>query len=259
MAGLNDSRHHRPYLLAQSMETHTLHTPFPAPAAVAQTSAPHLRVKELQAPAERTSVPASSRRSLHLLVFLRKGFKPVVKVLTGSSYDGMPQLPQYTHVVARGKVATYCALSAQEYIHHLDQAWPELAAGHGGQRTRGAEEELWLLHDKAKPHQAAATKQYCRERSPKPIRVITLPTDSPDLTPCDSSFFAVVKGRWKRGSSHGNLTWEERVQLAFKLIDELSPDKFIDKMPLRWKACKRANGWHIEQELHELKAEQAAA
>ena len=220
--------------------------------AAGQKVAPHLRIVELMHPVERTAVPASNRRELNLLVFLRKGHKPVVHILSGSSFDGMPPLQNHYHTV-KGQQVEYVRMSAVEYTNCIDQALPKLAGPADSQGICGSTRGLWLLQDKAKPHTALFTKNYAANRKPTPLQIVTLPTDSPDLTPCDSSFFAAAKRRWKRKCAEGNFTWEERVKLALKAIDETVPDPFIDEMRLRWQACKAARGWHIEQELEELK------
>lgn len=226
----------------------------PALAAAGQKVPPHLRIVELMDPVEKTAVPARSRRELNVLVFLRKGHEPVVFTLTGSSYDGMPALQKWQHTAAGGKVVEYVRMSALEYIDCIDKALPQLTADPNKPGLHTRQRDLWLLQDKAKPHTARATLQHLQRMKPCPLQVLTLPTDSPDLTPCDSSFFAAVKAAWRRACAQGQFTWEQRVQLAFDAIKKTNPDPFIDEMPLRWKACKAASGWHIEQELHELKS-----
>lgn len=229
-----------------------LNAAFGASTAPGQKVPPHLRIVELQHPVERSAVPARSRRELNLMVFLRKGRKPVVFTLTGSSYEGMPALQKYHHTV-KGKEVEYVKMSAVEYVDCVKKALPLLAGAADSADTRGATRGLWLLQDKAKPHTALFTRDYAANRKPTPLQIITLPTDSPDLTPCDSSFFAAAKRRWRRACAQGQFTWEEKVKQAFDAIMETKPEPFIDEMRLRWKACKAARGWHIEQELAELK------
>lgn len=204
-------------------------------------------------PTQRSAVPASSRRELNVLVFLRKGHKPAVYILTGSRYDDMEPLQQWQHQGKGGKMVDYVKLSSQEYIYYIDKAMDLLRREPNKSGVRTAMRHMWLLQDKAKPHTAHATTQHLLQMSPCPLRALTLPTDSPDLTPCDSYFFAAVKGRWRRWCAGGEYSWEERVEKALELLANTNPDPFIDEMPLRWEACKAAEGWHIEQELAELK------
>lgn len=55
-----------------------------------------------------------------------------------------------------------------------------------------------ILQDRTTAHTAALVKNFCSSHSPDPIRMIVLPPDSPDLTPHDSGFLALVKRQWHR-------------------------------------------------------------
>lgn len=224
--------------------------------AAGQKVAPHLRIKELMDPTQRSAVPAASRRELNVLVFLRKGHKPAVFILTGSRYDGMEPLQRWQHKGKGGELVDYVKLSSQEYIHYIEMAMKQLRTMPTVPVVTTPMRDMWLLQDKAKPHTAHATTEHLQKMRPTPLRVLTLPTDSPDLTPCDSYFFAAIKGAWRRWCASGEYSWEQRVEKAKELLKNTDPDPFIDAMPLRWKACVAAEGWHIEQELEELKAQQ---
>lgn len=164
-----------------------------------KAAVPHLRIKELMGPPQKSRVSHSRRRELHVSVFIRKNCKPVVKVLTGSQYDGMPVLPEYHN--EKGRVAS--KFTSSENIACIKNAISVLPEP----RRPGPGSPIWLLQDKDPAHTAHRTQEFCANRAPRPIKLITLPTDSPDLTPCDSSFFPVVKKRWRsctRGDSiHG--------------------------------------------------------
>lgn len=194
-------------------------------------------------PVEKTNVPAKSRRQLSLGVFLRLQRNPVVSVYTGSSYRGMPKLETYNMAVD----VPYLALSKQEYCEAVKSMLPKLT-------TRSDRWEVQLMHDKATPHRARYTKQYFQENLHKPLQVVVLPTDSPDLTPCDSHFLAEVKHQWNKLRQSG-VTYDAACKKILGVIPQLDPSPYIESLPLRWEACVRADGWHIEQELAVLKLE----
>lgn len=206
-------------------------------------------------PTQRSSVPARSRRELNVLVFLRKGHKPAVFILTGSRYPGMEPLQQWQHKGKGGVIVDYVRMSSQEYIYYIDKAMDQLRSTSTVPVLCTPMRDMWLLQDKAKPHTARATTEHLLKMRPTPLRALTLPTDSPDLTPCDSYFFAAVKGKWRRWCAENKPTWKQRVEKALELLQTTDPDPFINAMPLRWEACIAAEGWHIEQELAELKVE----
>lgn len=83
--------------------------------------------------------------------------------------------------------------------------------------------------------------------------MIVLPPESPDLTPHDSGFLALVKRQWHRQTAGSQMAWAEKCQLALKLIKEADPKPFIAEMPLCWKACEMEKGYHIEDRLRQLK------
>lgn len=203
---------------------------------------PHLRIMELMPAVEKTAVPAGSRRALKVAVFLRLGCKPVHVVLTGSKYDGMQALKEY----AKGEDAVHTGLTAQEYVDCLKKAMPELKKDRNGHRLPAAP---YLLHDKATAHTARFTQDYCKNM----YQVIVLPTDSPDLTPCDTSFFGVLKAQLARAQQQAPKPWDLRCKLALEAIQNADADKYIGAMPLRWQACVNVKGWHIEQAYKQLK------
>jgi hypothetical protein len=191
---------------------------------------------------EKTNVPAHSRRQLTLGVFLRKGYPPVVVVYTGSSYEGMKKLKQYE----RAPGEPYQTLSAPEYCDALDLVLPKL-------RKRHEVGKVLLLHDRATPHRAKSTIDFLQKKLPSLSQLVLLPTDSPDLTPCDSHFLAEVKHLWNELREREGLAWGDACKKILQLIPTLNPDPYIEAMQLRWEACVAANGWHIEQELEVLK------
>lgn len=212
-------------------------------------------IKELMHPLEKTTASSSKSRQLNLIVCLRLGHPPAVFISTGSDYPNMPVLKEYFHADEPDK--KYVKMGSQEYMDSLTAAIPQLRNREpivGGLRTATP---VVVVHDEATPHTAKTVKEFAANFKPMPIRLIELPTASPDLTPCDSTFFAVVKNEWQRQTVGrgmcNSMSWEERCQLALKLTSEQSPDKFIKEIPLRWQACVAEKGGHIERRLALLK------
>jgi hypothetical protein len=198
-------------------------------------------------PPEKSAVWPQERRELRLVVLLRLGCNHVYCIYSGSSYEGMQPLRTYT----KEDGSEYKGLSAAEYVDHVSSSLHKLDRTSEGRRLQAAKR---LLHDKCTAH----TAKLAKKQLPKLIQVLQLPTDSPDLTPCDTSFFAAVKGRWQRELARQPRPWAESCQLALEIISTTSPDKYIKAMPLRWQACINVEGWHIEQEYKLLKAAKKA-
>jgi hypothetical protein len=194
-------------------------------------------------PVEKCAVWVKDRQELHVVVLLRLGCNPVLRITTGSSYEGMAKL----HPYKKKDGEPYKVLSGEEYVHCVESALGELNRTRDGKRLPPAK---YLLHDKCPAHTAKAAKKELA----KHIQLLQLPTDSPDLTPCDTSFFAAVKGRWQKELAHHPMTWAERCKVALEIISTTSPDKYIKALPLCWQACINVEGWHIEQEYKMLKA-----
>lgn len=204
-------------------------------------------------PLEKTTVGSHKHRQLNLVVFLRLGHAPVVFISTGSDYPHMAALKEYFHGGKKKK--KYVKLGHQEYMEYISAAVPQLRSRDpvvGGLRSSTP---VVLVHDEATPHKAKKVKELAANFTPVPIRLIELPPASPDLTPCDSCFFAAVKNEWQRRTVGRGMSWEERAQLALRLTAQQSPDSFIKELPLRWKACVAEKGGHIERRLALLKKE----
>ena len=218
-------------------------------AAVAQRNTrPHLRIPQLMQPLEKVAVPAGSRRNLHVAVFMRKGWQPAIFVLTGSSYPSMQPLKEY----AKDDGTMYERLAAQEYIDCLERAYHQLT-------KRGESVNVALLHDKATPHTARATKGWAEQNKLGPLHVKQLPTDSPDLSPLDSNYWGVVKQALETAKARGSLSWDATCLAALDIMAKTKVDPHILDVPLRLKACISSNGWHIDNALKKLKQERKAA
>jgi hypothetical protein len=199
-------------------------------------------------PIEKSSVPAGSRRSLHVAVFMRLDYPPVIIVLTGSDYPSMEPLEVYTNT----KGGNFQKLGSLEYIKCLDTAIIELT-------KRGELEDIVLLQDKATPHTAKATKQWAETRKPEKLRLMLMPTDSPDISPLDSNYWGVVKQQLDTARARGSLDWDDTCQAALKIMAATPVGPHIRDVPLRLKACINSNGRCIESELKSLKKKRKAA
>jgi hypothetical protein len=210
---------------------------------------PYLWIPQLMHQPERSPVAKKHRKEVRLFVALMKGKKPFVRELTGTQYQGQEQLKTYWHIVKK-KRKQYTGLSSQEYTDCIKAAFDNFFPSRTG---RGVPSHLVLIHDKCTSHLAKDVQRYCAQRSPKPIELVTIPTESPDLTPCDSAFFAVAKRRWRQLTNYKDMPWDERAKKFVKCVKDTVPDPFIDEMPLRWQACEQEQGYHIEEALRELK------
>ena len=152
-------------------------------------------------PPEKSAVWAQDRRELRVVVLLRLGCPPVYRLASGSSFEGMPQLLTYE----KSDGEEYKQLSGVEYADHVRASLGKLNVTIEGKRLPPAK---YLLHDKCPAHTAKAAK---KELS-KHIQLLQLPTDSPTGTPCDTSFFAAVKGRWQKELAHHPMPWARALQ-----------------------------------------------
>jgi hypothetical protein len=209
---------------------------------------PYLWIPQLMHQPERNPVAKNKRREVRLCVFMMLGKPAHVVELTGTEYQGQQQLTRYTYV-EKGKEHTYTGFSAKEYKDCIKSAFDKFFPSQTG---RGGPDTLVLIQDKSSSHTANLIKEYCAQRRPKSITLVTLPTESPDLTPCDSNFFGVVKKKWRMQTNDPNMSWDEKASKFVSIVKATSPDPYIKDMPLRWQACEQEQGYHIEHALVEL-------
>ena len=93
-------------------------------------AAPHLRIFELMDPVEKCAVWVKDRQELHVVVLLRLGCNPVLRITTGSSYEGMAKL----HPYKKKDGEPYKVLSGEEYVHCVESALGELNRTRDGKR-----------------------------------------------------------------------------------------------------------------------------
>jgi hypothetical protein len=194
------------------------------------------------------------RGSIHVLVAIQLGKKPVVVVITPSMYPTCPTLKKYPTMA---KNPTDCvALGAYEYIDALEVVFRELqgshatgAAGANPHCTRSQPCILW--HDHGTPHKAGPTDQWLEEHN---IKAVMLPARSCDLDPLDYGVFGAAKRRMNKlrwGGTH--MQWGDLCEAFLADLWGLDVDRVIEALPERLEACIKAGGGHIEQALKELR------
>ena len=215
---------------------------------------PYLYIKERQAPMQKQSSSKgkamAGRRKLMLMVFIRLGYPPVVITCTGSSYPGMPKLKQYKRPKSTEK---YSDLSSFEYKAGIKKALTQLTSKEERSDPLSKAGPVVLLQDNDKAHIANRVKAYAAKSKAPRLLLRFLPSHSPDLTPHDSGFLAEVKRSWHLEKDSGLLSWPSLCQRAIQLTQEADPENYIRGVPSRWRACVAAHGWHIEEQLLQMK------
>lgn len=206
---------------------------------------PHVYVSGVtQKPQRPFTGSSKNRRSLKLLVAIKRGARPIVIHLTGSKYDGCPDIPQYTNPKTNKR---YTDMSAEEYCNAIKA----IKAQYGSSVRRGQRLVLW--HDRDTSHTAALTKGKLQELG---VEQVVLPARSPDLDPLDYGVFGSIKRRFQHNRCVRRMEWSDACkQLVADLHGFKSVDAVISEMPLRLRACQEAGGGHIEAQLRKLKAQ----
>jgi hypothetical protein len=186
-------------------------------------------------------------RKMLVMIFIRYGYAPLPIICSGSSFPGMPPLKTYHHET--GKKQPYVDLNQFEYIDCLKTAIPQLTAQDPKRVGLRGADELVILHDQERAHLARSVTKFAEQYEPRRLKLVTLPAHSPDLTPHDSGFIANVKKPWHTAVDGSDMPWRDQCLLALDLIRREKPEKYIEAMPLRWKACELEQGGHIEQRL----------
>ena len=110
-----------------------------------------------------------------------------------------------------------------------------------------------VMHDNAKPHVAKAVQDFFKDRD---IKVVMIPTRSPDVDPWDYGVFGGFKQSLFRESRKRRWTWDQQCKEAVKRLKGLDKSKLnnaINELPFRLQACIDVKGEHIENRLVELK------
>lgn len=220
---------------------------------------PYLLIPGRQKPMEKKHISRHEEQvgtgKLLVMIMLRMGYAPLPIICSGSSFPGMPPLKTYYHET--GTMQPYVDLNQFEYIDCLKTAIPQLTAQDTKRPGLRGSGDLVILHDQERAHLARSVTQFAEQYKPRRLKLVTLPTHSPDLTPHDSGFIAYVKTKWHTAVDGSDMSWGDQCQLALELIRTADPTDFIKAMPLRWKACELERGGHIEQRYKQLKREQA--
>lgn len=189
---------------------------------------------------------SDKRRTVKLVVAIQIGYGTVVVPVSSSRYDGFVKSNQYFTV--ERKPAT--GLTGAEYVDIVqNHLFGSSSRGTlPGVTTRSG--RTILVHDRDPSHTADLFRGYAATHR---LDVELMPPRSPDLSPLDSGFFGAVKTKWEREVKAQRLGWTQGVLRFIELLKQQDPAPFINHIPMCLEACKRANGWHIEEQLKALK------
>lgn len=193
---------------------------------------------------------SANRKSIHVLVAIQLGKKPVVIPLTGSKYNGCPPLRTYT--TKKGKAST--AMGANEYIDVLNRAFTMLSTTPStGQniapRTRSSPYLVW--HDHHRAHLSHDVTSWLTLHNITPV---VLPPRSPDLDPLDYGVFGAAKRRHRdRRWGMQHMSFDDACTAFVEDLQRLDTDHVILSLLDRLQACVNAGGGHIEHELEALR------
>ena len=116
----------------------------------------HLSVSNASHIPQRLYTDHAVRRNLKLAVAINVVGGIFLKELTGTSYEGCPELPEYMDT--KGKVLV--SMGAEEYTAFIKAAWEHFRLNRDFRRKSvGA----LLVHDRATPHQSKAFKDWVKD------------------------------------------------------------------------------------------------
>ena len=197
-----------------------------------------LYIAGAKAPPGRVEVPSNKRRKLTVVMVVRIGQPNFVVPLSGSKYEGMPELPQYTN--ERGQ-ATH-DFTAKEYADVL-KAYVSHVKAHAPRQGCSRARVLQLYHDRDKAHGGARIRKACADLG---LRTEYLPPRDADLNPLDFGIFGAVKSAWRKRVDEEQLGWDESCKLFLKMLQEVDAEPIIRALPGRMKACIAAKGRPFE-------------
>lgn len=187
------------------------------------------------------------REKLMVCMGMMYGRGAALVELTGTEYEGRAERKTYTTV--NGSKACE-ALGAHEYIDalkalikHYCRLCPSLRGN----------PNFAVMHDNARPHIAKVVQDFLKSEG---IKVVMVPTRSPDMDPWDYGVFGGFKQSLFRDSRKRKMDWDQQCQEAVKRLKELDKTKLdnaIDELPLRMQACIDVKGQHIENKLVNMK------
>lgn len=239
---------HRPLRILTSAARCPPTTPLACFRAAHPGVVPHIQVSGITHPPQRpyTSSP-SVRQAIKLVVAAQLGHKPVVCHLTGTKYEGCPELPKYYHPDG----TPYSKMGATEYCNHLNTVFNG-PSGSGHMQLRRRPSILWHDHDTT--HLANSTRAWLQQHG---IQELVMPVRSPDLDPLDYGVFGAAKSALRRCLSQTRMGWDEACRTFVAGLRAMDTDAIIRELPLRLQACIESNGGHIEERLRVLKRQKS--
>jgi hypothetical protein len=137
----------------------------------------HLSIRGLTMDPQHFYVDYKNRKALKVAcaVMLGAPTKSYVKELTGTQYEGCPDIDVYKKPTEED--VDYTGLSAPEY-----KAFLQCALDHFNRQVPGLKRnpKLRIIHDRAKPHTSQVVTQWASEQR---IKVHVLRPRSPDMDP----------------------------------------------------------------------------
>lgn len=190
---------------------------------------------------------SKDRKKLYVCMGMMYGRGAAVVELTGTDYQNCDERQTYTTVNGSKECDS---LGAFEYIHVLDTLIKHFYRLSPSLRGNPS---FAVMHDNAKPHIAQAVQDHLKAEG---IKVVMIPTRSPDMDPWDYGVFGGFKQSLFRDSRKMAWSWDQQCQEAVKRLRELDKTKLdnaIDELPLRLQACIDVKGQHIENRVLSMK------
>lgn len=198
------------------------------------------------------TVSPSNRKKLYVCMGMMYGLGSALVELTGTKYAGCAERKTYTTVTGDKECDS---LGAYEYIdavasllNHFYRKAPSLRKN----------PNFAIMHDNAKPHIANLVTKHFEKRG---IKVVIIPTRSPDMDPWDYGVFGSFKQVLFRDARKRKMSWDDLCQEAVRRLQTLNSaklDNAISQLPLRLQACIDEKGCHIENRLVEMKRKSPA-
>ena len=179
------------------------------------------------------------RRTFTVAVFVQLGQRPIVVEVNPSH----PEAAAGSHGHGKRTEGSSSAMTAAEYIRIITQSYRGAVQSKQPQNGTKLRARLQLLHDRHPAHTSTAFKQFAVSHN---ITALLLPAKAPDLSVLDYGVFAGVKNKWKRAVEKGKLNWEQQCKELVSILQNTSPDSYINALPGRIKKCIAAKGGHFE-------------
>lgn len=197
-----------------------------------------LYVAGAKAPRGKVDVSKRKRRKLTVMMVVRLGQPNFVVPLSGSKYEGMPELPSYTNE----KGASTNDLTAKEYAVKLGEYVSHVKA-HSPRQGRSRARVLQVYHDRDSAHGGPRIRKACADLG---LQTAYLPARDADLNPLDYGIFGAVKSAWHKRVEEERIGWDESCKLFLDMLQEVDAETIIRALPGRMKACIAKNGWPFE-------------